>query len=1067
MAIFHLQIEETPFLGRENELELLNTSLENLKPDKGMVCIVSGQMGVGKSRLISEWAKLNQHTIKTFIRVFVTDSDWETLLHSISSQLTKSARRKYTVSASRVSNLLKKLITKGTLVLNIEDCHHLSEDALNMLTGWLLSVTKYPILALITWRGDDINSIPTPFSLLPNDRINWINLLPLSYHLTRELVTHLLPGKVPSEFVKELYANTHGNPMLIQEGIKLAVHHNLIRRERDGTWVYRGFLSEMFTKQPSIQVLIKRRWKFLSEQEKQTLQFLSIFGTVIPESVIKLFKEHPVMRGLNLLIQNNIVKIDDQTGLSFSHPSFQETIRNGLSIQTESKLANLAIREIIDSDDTDPIVIANLFINTQVKPRKEWIPKFVDSVKILTARGLHQLAIRLIDRLLQEEHYLSAHDKVYLIFRKANIIRLSQSRIRGLKWMEELLKKEELSEFPDIKTRVLIQIIDGKISMGTDLDSIKPYLDELNSIPRDKMGEYSDLYEAIQIRILFAKGKIDEATRRAKSFLQKPSHCPIAGYMITTDLAEFFWKTDRPEDAISWLEQAKIFAESSDVLLYQALTLMNLSTIYRALGKHEQWLKYTREFLDLTRDVQFSLLLDVSQRMEAELLTYEGDWETAYYILKGLLRRLERKGHSILALNTKISLIETTKWVNPGEGIALVKHIIPKIQQDFPDLLPSILIQKALLEIMQDKFTTATQTIETVLSKDSTPELEKSVANCIKLVLDKLTNPGDSKDYLEALDAITDKGYGEHVWDIYLISGIKLNDETLIQRAGEYLLSTRGPGYIKKIQAQLRKLETPEHLLDVLSRLLKGDPEFRFYLLGEYQCYHRNTPISTGYPSDQRLLAIMLLEPDKKMARDELIDWAWEGKDARKGFINAMYRLRQTFGSLIQEDQNKLLFIDKNIVWVDLWELLENLRLGKEALASGKRSTAMRHFQNALNLYKGELLPGLYNRKIEEERTFVRAQILLATSKLYDWAIEDKNYLLALDYAQRLRRLEPDNETHMVRFVKALWLAGHRSEAQHAAEIFINTIREEGYEPLPETIEALSDLGIDIPDSNQ
>ena len=170
---------------------------------------------------------------------------------------------------------------------------------------------------------------------------------------------------------------------------------------------------------------------------------------------------------------------------------------------------------------------------------------------------------------------------------------------------------------------------------------------------------------------------------------------------------------------------------------------------------------------------------------------------------------------------------------------------------------------------------------------------------------------------------------------------------------------------------------------------------------------------------------------------------------------------------MIQEDQNKLLYIDKNIVWVDLWELHENLKLGKEAMLSGKRNTAKMHFRNVLDLYKGDLLPGFYNRRIEEERTFIRAQVLFATSTLYDWAIEDKDYFMALDYAQRLRKLEPDNEAHMVRFVKALWLAGHRSEAQHVADIFLKTLKEEGYEPLPETLETLSDLGIEIPESGQ
>ena len=46
---------DTPFLGRERELEFLTSLYENIGPESGRVLLLEGEAGMGKSRLLAEW----------------------------------------------------------------------------------------------------------------------------------------------------------------------------------------------------------------------------------------------------------------------------------------------------------------------------------------------------------------------------------------------------------------------------------------------------------------------------------------------------------------------------------------------------------------------------------------------------------------------------------------------------------------------------------------------------------------------------------------------------------------------------------------------------------------------------------------------------------------------------------------------------------------------------------------------------------------------------------------------------------------------------------------------------
>jgi hypothetical protein len=109
-----LRSEATPLVGREEELELLRRHWQQAKAGEGRVVLVSGEPGIGKSRLtaaISE--EIRQHTY-TRLRYFCSPHHQDSALHPFIVQLERAAgfARDDTVEGKLTK--LRQLLAPGT-----------------------------------------------------------------------------------------------------------------------------------------------------------------------------------------------------------------------------------------------------------------------------------------------------------------------------------------------------------------------------------------------------------------------------------------------------------------------------------------------------------------------------------------------------------------------------------------------------------------------------------------------------------------------------------------------------------------------------------------------------------------------------------------------------------------------------------------------------------------------------------------------------------------------------------------------------------------------------------------
>ncbi len=1047
-----------PLVGREEECRRLDEAVRILD-QHGLVALVIGPSGIGKSRLVGEWTQKRAQLFHAIVRVWVTSPSWEDLMNTLAEGVSHALQK--SVRVNRLSAALENLTKQGPMVFLIEDAHHLGEDAATSLVQWLYAQTRLPILFLLTWREAEEHILPAPFQILPSDRFLRLPLRPLTRRETEILVRHLLTAPPPRAFLMELHANAHGNPLLIREGVRVALQHNLLYKNTDGAWIYRGFLNEFFTPDASVQELARNRWKYLSDVEKQTLKFLALFGPVVSDSVIQALRHTPELRGLHRLLRQGLLLFDDPETLSFSHPSLYEVAREETTQEEAQAFFRTFIRVMASQSEPDHVLIARLIVDTQTPLDPSWLPTVKAVLPQLTRRGLHKLAIRVIDHLLQNEEVLDEYHRLFFRFRRATILRYVRSRKEGIEQIRALLNIPQLKNYPRLYARVLLQLIEHELSIRQNFDQVRAWFQELEGLPPKDLGPYENLVKVLKARLLLLEGQTEEAVALLKRILQTPGISPVAGYLAATDLGEYCWQRNELPQATEYFHLARVHAEESGNLVYLTSSLLNLCTVLRSVGRYREWLQTVRELLEVAADAPLPTIRATARMKEAELLMWEGEWDQAYSLLKELVSRLEEKGHTILMIIATLFLIDACKWSNPHEGLVYANKVLAYAQERYPDILTQLYNAKAMLELLLFRPKRAQEQIQLARKHiDKAREYDRLVCESLEAYIAyQLGESADREAFLEPLRQLEEKGLKEYAWGLYLLYGVRLGDEDLVYRAGVIQREIAGIQKVKKLIQKLQDRGMERRFIRVLERVAQIQPDLEIYVLGQFRLLREGKLLHAGYQMDRNVIALLAIHEDRQVSKDELLDWLWDGTAARKALTNVLYRVRQVLGDLIVEEAENLLQLHPARVWVDLWELRRHLKEGHRLRSLGKDEAAEREFEKALELYKGDLLPGFYHRKIEEERAYLRSQVMMVASYLFDRAMNRQDPLRALHFAQFIRKLDPLAEEGFLQEVHALTAAGMRSKAQQEIARFQELLREEELSLSPEAEEKLREWG--------
>ncbi|HTF74623.1 MAG TPA: adenylate/guanylate cyclase domain-containing protein, partial [Bradyrhizobium sp.] len=264
----------TDLVGREEELDLMLRRWSKAKSGDGQVVLLSGEAGIGKSRLTAALLERLATEPHTRLRYFCSPQHTDSVLYPVISQLERAARlahddtaqakldkldtllaqsstpredvvliaemlslpndgrhptlelapqqrRQHTLEALR--SQIEALAERSPVLMVFEDVHWADPTSLELFELIVERASSFPLLAIVTFRPEFV----PPWVGRPQVTLISLNRLPR--RLSAEMIAHVTGGKVlPQEIADQITNRTDGVPLFIEELTKAVVESGLL-----------------------------------------------------------------------------------------------------------------------------------------------------------------------------------------------------------------------------------------------------------------------------------------------------------------------------------------------------------------------------------------------------------------------------------------------------------------------------------------------------------------------------------------------------------------------------------------------------------------------------------------------------------------------------------------------------------------------------------------------------------------------------------------------------------------------------------------------------------------------
>src|SRR5215470_13266874 len=271
----------TDLIGREDELDFLLERQRLAWKGEGQIVLISGEPGIGKSRVAAALAERIAGTPHTRLRFQCSPYHTNSALHPFIAQLERAAGFKaddtseqrldkleavLAMEASRVKaaaplfaallsiplgerypppalsptqqrrrtlaallDQIEGLARRQPILLSFEDAHWADATSLELLDLTVERVRQLPVLALLTSRPE----FEPPCVGLPN--VSTLSLGRLERSNVESIVARVTGGRpLPAEVTEQIVVKTDGNPLFVEELTKAVLEAGILVEDTEG-----------------------------------------------------------------------------------------------------------------------------------------------------------------------------------------------------------------------------------------------------------------------------------------------------------------------------------------------------------------------------------------------------------------------------------------------------------------------------------------------------------------------------------------------------------------------------------------------------------------------------------------------------------------------------------------------------------------------------------------------------------------------------------------------------------------------------------------------------------------
>ncbi len=362
---------EAPLVGRSSDLKSLKQAVEAALDGTGQVILVSGEAGIGKSRLVAECGSIVEALGGSYVtgrclfregglpyQPLVEAAERLVALLGIESaqELESYLAQRMPALSGRHQILLSFLHLPGSLpeesgqavnrehlldaiaaffvlaardrplLLHVDDLHWADDGTLDLFGYLARGFRRSRGLLVGTWRPEDAPTLVT--RLAPADPFTHIPLARLTAAETSEMIRAALPGAEPvAEFVERLQEDTAGNPLFVLEAIRLLRADGLVRQEAEGWVIDPGAVRAAIP--GKVRDVIARRLSRLGADARQLMEAGACDGMTFRSSTLAacLGKERlEILSTLQALERDHRLVHVERDAYTFDHPMIRETL---------------------------------------------------------------------------------------------------------------------------------------------------------------------------------------------------------------------------------------------------------------------------------------------------------------------------------------------------------------------------------------------------------------------------------------------------------------------------------------------------------------------------------------------------------------------------------------------------------------------------------------------------------------------------------------------------------------------------------------------------------------------
>ncbi len=400
----------TAFVGRAQEVALLLDRWQAAKEGEGQVVLLSGEAGIGKSRIIQvlrerlaadsytpvQYQCSPHHVSSTLYPVVrqlefavgfsAGDSADQKLakLQTLLGQATEVRSEKISLFATLLSvplpsryapldlspqeqkgwtlnvlvDQLRGLAVTQPVLFAVEDAHWIDPTTTELVDLMVDAIVSLPVLLLITFRPD----FDCPWAV--HSHATTLKLNRLTHKQTETLATHVAGGRpLPGELLHQIMIKTDGVPLFVEELTKTIVESGLLEASdtKSGLTSSLPPLAIPNTLQDSLMARLDRL-----ATVKELAQLASVIGREFTERVLAAaspLSEHEVRDGLTQLMNAGLIfrrGTGRRVSYRFKHALVQDAAYESL-LKSKRRQLHSVIAKILEgeSPETAPELLAH------------------------------------------------------------------------------------------------------------------------------------------------------------------------------------------------------------------------------------------------------------------------------------------------------------------------------------------------------------------------------------------------------------------------------------------------------------------------------------------------------------------------------------------------------------------------------------------------------------------------------------------------------------------------------------------------------------------------------------